>query len=1137
MKRKYFSTLLMGALAIASTSMVTSCKDYDDDIQNLQQQIDANKSAIEEISKLIKEGSVITSVEKATSGVTVKLSNGDTFTINNGEKGADGTPGTAWTIGDDGYWVKDGVKTQYYALGTKGEKGDKGDKGDKGEKGDKGDTGAAGSDGTSSSYEYYVPNAETGYFDIWKDGKFVKSTNISFLGSGVITAVKDNETLKLYGVTGGTGQNKEVTISLSGSLSSLTYRPYLYLDGIETVEYPWLAGNAMKTTAATADVNHNGKTVKNVGNDYVTNAAAKFVYGPAWAVDYDASPWNSIISEEDLAGYNVLNPTAIYQKTRAAVSDLGSVTSPAYAYPGKDKGGKKLFAMDNATGVLTAGLQIQNPDKLNATPTSLTSNDNNTVALRVKNNEGKEIVSDYALVQPEKTLIDGMVWAQNPEYPNADKDAVRTGDEACKYSSVKKHVWDEPIEALKDQRGASLSIYYDDPNGIDLNEYVAVRLVKTVNVKKGTTNELITLTPEEAKQWGLTFHYKKVMYTVDTNTTSDSEFLKALNADDDTNGKFRAWNVKVDEPIKGAEGDKASVGREPLVQVTVTNNKNEVVLDGYILLYISAQAKDNHKNELWSAQTTQFNPCDVNEVFKTTWQEFNDYVLTQDMKMSKDDFDHQYVADLTSSTEYGEAGSGVYLMKQFADFAQKGEGAVNENPVGRVLYRPNTDGTTNHTWRWEIDQDEIEKLLHHKETVTLTTWVRYKAKDKVSAAYPYVYIKLTATINNKKTNTYAFGDKNNNYWYNDGQVVVFDVVNPYNGGNINTINRSVRSTLVKNKESFDAPMHKYYFVPKTVEITAQNGTKYTITPKSTTEQPNFDKLICKYVQTPVADKHEYSTLATTLKTCALDIDEGAFTNTNLYAVAGATTTKIASINPETGEIKLINNKACQDILNAVGYEPNHGGNLKQMRAWVGIATANHCGVVENTTNDQFIASWQRPINLKDIDNNVMVDANTNGNIINVIDFLKLYDWRGETAGFMWGANTWFWAYYGINSITVDADPAHVLTNMHNGNKFVPLKDITTEAELYALEANNNGVKTALKYTFDLSSYNSSDKNADLLTYMKSHAADFGRLYYTNNGDNVKAFDIIVPITIGYTWGSFETNVKIHIEATAGNVSK
>ena len=39
MKRKYLSALLMGALTIASVSTFTSCKDYDDDIDNLQNQI------------------------------------------------------------------------------------------------------------------------------------------------------------------------------------------------------------------------------------------------------------------------------------------------------------------------------------------------------------------------------------------------------------------------------------------------------------------------------------------------------------------------------------------------------------------------------------------------------------------------------------------------------------------------------------------------------------------------------------------------------------------------------------------------------------------------------------------------------------------------------------------------------------------------------------------------------------------------------------------------------------------------------------------------------------------------------------------------------------------------------------------
>ena len=47
MKRKFLSFLMLGALVIASTSL-TSCKDYDDDIQNLQNQITTNLKALED---------------------------------------------------------------------------------------------------------------------------------------------------------------------------------------------------------------------------------------------------------------------------------------------------------------------------------------------------------------------------------------------------------------------------------------------------------------------------------------------------------------------------------------------------------------------------------------------------------------------------------------------------------------------------------------------------------------------------------------------------------------------------------------------------------------------------------------------------------------------------------------------------------------------------------------------------------------------------------------------------------------------------------------------------------------------------------------------------------------------------------
>ena len=75
MNKKFLSAILFGALMIGSVGTFTSCKDYDDDIKDLQGQIDANKTAIDKINDLISSGSVITGVDKTDKGVTVTLSN------------------------------------------------------------------------------------------------------------------------------------------------------------------------------------------------------------------------------------------------------------------------------------------------------------------------------------------------------------------------------------------------------------------------------------------------------------------------------------------------------------------------------------------------------------------------------------------------------------------------------------------------------------------------------------------------------------------------------------------------------------------------------------------------------------------------------------------------------------------------------------------------------------------------------------------------------------------------------------------------------------------------------------------------------------------------------------------------------
>ena len=70
MKRKYFSVMLMAAMTVASTSMVTSCKDYDDDINGLRTEITNNATTLtalvdEKVNNLTTELNTLKSQQTA----------------------------------------------------------------------------------------------------------------------------------------------------------------------------------------------------------------------------------------------------------------------------------------------------------------------------------------------------------------------------------------------------------------------------------------------------------------------------------------------------------------------------------------------------------------------------------------------------------------------------------------------------------------------------------------------------------------------------------------------------------------------------------------------------------------------------------------------------------------------------------------------------------------------------------------------------------------------------------------------------------------------------------------------------------------------------------------------------------------
>lgn len=213
MKKKFVKVMFFGALSLAVSTAVTSCKDYDDDIDNLQTQIDANKASIADLQKFVNEGKWVKGVESVTGGFKITFSDGQSYTVVNGKDGATGATGAQGvagkdgsivTIGEDGFWYIDGKKTDVKAQGKKGEKGDKG------ETGAAGAQGAAGKDG----YSPYIGEDCFWYFYNAETQKVEKSKYQANIVGSEKTYIVENPTMPKYTLHTVTKDGKEVTLDL-----------------------------------------------------------------------------------------------------------------------------------------------------------------------------------------------------------------------------------------------------------------------------------------------------------------------------------------------------------------------------------------------------------------------------------------------------------------------------------------------------------------------------------------------------------------------------------------------------------------------------------------------------------------------------------------------------------------------------------------------------------------------------------------------------------------------------------------------------------------------------------------------------------------------------------------------------------
>ena len=695
-------------------------------------------------------------------------------------------------------------------------------------------------------------------------------------------------------------------------------------------------------------------------------------------------------------------------------------------------------------------------------------NKDNTIALQIHNEDGAEnvITSDYALIVPTRATLEGLVWNQEPMYaePNIPGRAygpqTRIGDEegwavdeytdCFNGTNARVHIYDSPEEALADPDGAALELDID-PAGLDLRPYIAVHMLvenlKKKEIAPGVFNpwnyDIIKVPFGEEEKWGLHYEFNLVEYVIDNNVTSDSkyacfkdwtktkthtptgytqsyEIVDGWNATTDKSGVIIARNVTPDG-LTTTDAGKTIVDREPLVRVMLKNAKDQVLLDGYILLHINYLPDNLEITEL-PIEDKKFDLCSP-VIGGDLWSESSRIILTEKTMLSRLAFDDTYWADCMPDPEgklvaelecaydpahkneagkpiglndtayvtpdayrvamqsdrdyvgavgspYGATGRGtthnehgIYQLKifNFGDLYGNKKGdtsngtafnpasapvngsadyetsnAIENKALGDAEFWPNGDGNTNFIFKWILSEEEVEALTHDKaEPVYVTRWFRFLAKDvkRGRAVYqydkwPYVWVRLTMKIA-RDAKDYLYTEKIDNYWYHyntgayDGwSGTLIDIEAPKKdltirdkrwikniSDNLKTEgNGANKMHLLNAAREYVKGTEKYYFAPKTYEIKVQTGDTYKITPRHGNDNPNWDKLVCKYVYphdyanfgnanwdsylpdpahlTTAQDTHAWNeeTLKADLAKCAIDYNAGVFTDTILYAI-------------------------------------------------------------------------------------------------------------------------------------------------------------------------------------------------------------------------------------------------------------
>ena len=1021
-KKKVFSYLFIGLLAVGATGTVTSCKDYDDDINTnksaiseLQKQLTTLQSALDQakkdaetahaqyatkgdveslqtqISKLATADALQKAIDQLKELINAKVDNTTYETkVKEVEEAIDGIDGRLNTLGSS----LDDLETAQKAADKNIELQQKAlddlqkalaGKADQSELTSKIKTLQDEIDalkGTSTSLDELKKNMKT------------LSDKVDAFGANI----------------------NVLTVFLKHSLASLTFIPDYFTEGIEAALVPAYGGVYQETS----------------DNKDFAQKSMEMLSG------YGIARYNVSPTTVDLLGSKVdFYSLASTVLTRAGQNYVAPVAKELTAAELKE---------NYKDGVLTV------PFKADwATINALPADKLPIAALQISRGD-TTVTSDYATVVAKK--FSGMVVADN-----GTRNAVVEGVDCGQAKAGLKHLYTGWAEMTPANAKITHKVAYNGHLNLDSLTEIHASVNETA-----TSSAEFTLTPAELKALGLKVVYAPVDYTQGGNATSETAHIQlSKNAEGETVAYPR--NVTADgKTIENETANKSSVGREPIVVVKVVDEATgkKVYAWGYIKIKITTpkQAISQITTAPMTFTEDIYDNCNDAEL-TTTWSQIEALVYSK-LNLSKEEFEAAYELD-----------DNIADAKQFEVKNDEYVALAATNKIGTVSEKQDANDPTTNVLSWKFTANQLHALQSKAET-GFTIYVHFKLKGS-SEESEGVYVPLTikpnqlhyatATVEGSKVlaQWYALNSNKNAVSNDDADEVRINVPVPTISDNelvATEFTRDLHNYFLGNTLSYKLADEKHFANLKANATTNKLVFKF-INPSKKLGNATFDAAADGTWTVNGVSGTVYTLQVAANGNSLLIVKKG-------NAVVNET---IASLDTD-GTISYGESADADDILNYKGH--NELGERETFTAYIGLAIEGACYNVPLEGKTWFNVRFVRPLDLTQPKAAEVKDAPNEWQTIDVADLVKVYDWRnyvGDPKNTNKGAdqnNKFDFAYYGIE-LTTDANAIYTDAALGANNREVltsveDIKKLHKTSEIPGLEL--NGVATApsmLKY--------------------------------------------------------------------------